>query len=206
MSVGLEIQKREVRPRSLRNQLRREGKIPAVVYGYQVDSTPIAVEAASLEKLLRENGTNTVITITVAGKKINTLLYKTQLDTFTGKIKHAEFLAVNMSEETEVEAELVLVGDAKGVKAGGVLMPNLHTVLVAATPDNLPEKIEVDVTAMEIGDTITVADLPKNSDYTIITDPEEQVAAVTEMPVMEEEPIAPAEAAEPEVIGEADNE
>lgn len=63
MSVSLEVSKREVRPRSLRNKLRHEGKVPAVVYGYKVESTPISFDGLTLSKLLREHGANTVITM-----------------------------------------------------------------------------------------------------------------------------------------------
>ena len=138
MSVSLEVTKREVRPRSLRNKLRHEGKVPAIVNGYQVDSTPIAVNAAELERLLRENGLNTVITMNLEGKKVNTLIKEFQSDTFTRALTHVEFISVDMNEETEVEAELTLVGDAAGVKAGGVLTQNLYSVVVSATPDKLP--------------------------------------------------------------------
>ncbi len=72
-----------------------------------------------------------------------------------------EFLSVNMTEETEVETEVVLVGESTGVKSGGVLAQNLYTVIVSATPDQLPENIEVDITHLALGDSITVADLPK---------------------------------------------
>ena len=148
-------------PRSLRNKLRHEGKVPAIVNGYQVDSTPIAVNAAELERLLRENGLNTVITMNLEGKKVNTLIKEFQSDTFTRALTHVEFISVDMNEETEVEAELTLVGDAAGVKAGGVLTQNLYSVVVSATPDKLPERIEVDVTGLEIGDALTVGDLEK---------------------------------------------
>lgn len=205
MSVSLEVKERAVRPRSLRNKLRHEGKVPAIVYGYQIESTPISVDEAALAKLLRENGANTVISLDINGKKINTLMYKAQLDTFTSKMKHVEFLAVNMKEVTEVEAEVVLVGDSVGAKSGGVLAQNLYTVIVSATPDKLPERIEVDVTALEIGDSLTVADIPKNDDFTIVTDPEEQLAAVVEAQ-SEPDPDASSEAAEPEVIGESSDE
>jgi large subunit ribosomal protein L25 len=200
MSVSLEVKERAVRPRSLRNQLRHSGQVPAVVYGYGIESTPISVEEKELTRILRDNGANAVITMTVGGKKINTLMYKAQLDTFTNRMKHAEFLAVNMKEATEVEAEVVLVGEAQGVKAGGVLAQNLYSVLVSATPDKLPERVEVDVTDLAIGDAITVADLPKNNDYEIITDGEEQIAAIVEAQAVEEE--SSEEAGEPEVIGE----
>ncbi|WP_461198002.1 50S ribosomal protein L25/general stress protein Ctc [Enterococcus sp. N249-2] len=201
MSVSLEVTKREVRPRSLRNKLRHEGKVPAVVNGYKVESTAIAVNAAELEKILRENGLNTVITINLEGKKVNTLIKEYQADTFTRNLTHVEFLSVDMNEETEVEAEVSLTGEAAGVKAGGVLAQNLYAVVVSATPDKLPERVEVDVTALEIGDSLTVADLPKNGDYTIVTDGEEQIVAITEPQEITEDEEA-GEAAEPAVIGE----
>ncbi|KPG71432.1 50S ribosomal protein L25/general stress protein Ctc [Enterococcus sp. RIT-PI-f] len=201
MSVSLEVTKREVRPRSLRNKLRHEGKVPAVVNGYKVESTAIAVNAAELERILRENGLNTVITINLEGKKVNTLIKEYQADTFTRNLTHVEFLSVDMNEETEVEAEVSLTGEAAGVKAGGVLAQNLYAVVVSATPDKLPERVEVDVTALEIGDSLTVADLPKNDDYTIVTDGEEQIVAITEPQEITEDEEA-GEAAEPAVIGE----
>lgn len=201
MSVSLEVTKREVRPRSLRNKLRYEGKVPAIVNGYKVESTPIAVNAAELEKILRENGLNTVITISLEGKKVNTLIKEYQSDTFTRNLTHVEFLSVDMNEETEVEAEVTLIGESAGVKAGGVLAQNLYTVVVSATPDKLPERVEIDVTSLEIGDSLTVADLPKNDEYTIVTDPEEQIVAVTEPQEISEDEEA-GEAAEPAVIGE----
>ncbi|MTD38312.1 50S ribosomal protein L25/general stress protein Ctc [Erwinia sp. CPCC 100877] len=200
MSVSLEVKERAVRPRSLRNQLRHSGQVPAVVYGYGIESTPISVEEKELTKILRDNGANAVITMNINGKKINTLMSKAQLDTFTNRMKHAEFLSVNMNEATEVEAEIVLVGEAQGVKAGGVLAQNLYSVLVSATPDKLPERVEVDVTDLAIGGAITVADLPKNNDYEIMTDGEEQIAAIVEAQSAEEE--SSEEAGEPEVIGE----
>lgn len=201
MSVSLEVTKREVRPRSLRNKLRHEGKVPAIVNGYKVESTPIAVNAPELEKILRENGLNTVITISLEGKKVNTLIKEYQSDTFTRNLTHVEFLSVDMNEETEVEAEVTLIGESAGVKAGGVLAQNLYTVVVSATPDKLPERVEIDVTSLEIGDSLTVADLPKNDEYTIVTDPEEQIVAVTEPQEISEDEEA-GEAAEPAVIGE----
>ncbi len=201
MSVSLEVTKREVRPRSLRNKLRHEGKVPAVVNGYKVESTAIAVNAAELERILRENGLNTVITINLEGKKVNTLIKEYQADTFTRNLTHVEFLSVDMNEETEVEAEVSLTGEAAGVKAGGVLAQNLYAVVVSATPDKLPERVEVDVTALEIGDSLTVADLPKNDDYTIVTDGEEQIVAITEPQEITEDEES-GEAAEPAVIGE----
>lgn len=200
MSVSLEVSKREVRPRSLRNKLRHEGKIPAVVNGYQIESTTISLDSAEIEKVLRQHGLNTVLTMSIDGKKVNTLIHNYTTDTFTSKLTHIEFLSVNMNEVTEVEAEVVLVGEAAGVRAGGVLTQTLYSVTVAATPDKLPENVEVDVTDLEIGQSLSVADLKVDGDYEIVTDAEEQVVTITEAQVEEEETTE--EASEPEVIGE----
>lgn len=206
MSVSLTVEKREVRPRSLRNKLRHEGKVPAIINGYQVESTPVAVSAAELEKILRDHGANTVITMDVDGKKVNTLIKETQADTFTRTLTHVEFLSVNMSEETEVEAEILLVGESVGAKSGGVVAQNLYSVVVSATPDKLPERIEVDITDLAIGDALTVADLPKVDDYTIVTDGEEQIVAIMEPQAEEVADEEASEAAQPEVIGEKEAE
>ncbi|MFY1066806.1 50S ribosomal protein L25/general stress protein Ctc [Enterococcus sp. AD013-P3] len=206
MSVSLTVEKRPVRPRFLRNQLRHEGKVPAIINGYQVESTPIAVSAADLEKILREHGANTVITMNVDGKKVNTLIKQTQADTFTRALTHVEFLSVNMTEETEVEAEVLLVGESVGAKSGGVVAQNLYSVVVSATPDKLPERVEVDITNLEIGDSLTVADLPKAADYTIVTDGEEQIVAIMEPQAEEPADDEAGESPQPEVIGEKETE
>ena len=86
------------------------------------------------------------------------------------------------------------------MKAGGTLAQNLYTVLVAATPDKLPESIEVDITNLEIGDALTIADLPEHKDYEILTDPEEQLVAIVEAQTApEEEEGTAAETIEPEL-------
>lgn len=203
MAVALEVEKRAVRPRSIRNKLRHEGRVPAIVNGYQIESTPISVNAQELDRVLRENGLNSVITMNIDGKKVNTLVQDYSADTFTQDLIHVEFLSVNMTEEQEVEAEINLVGEASGVKAGGVLTQKLYSANVSATPDKLPENIEVDISNLEIGDSINISDIPVAKDYTIVNDPEEQIASINE-PEIEEEPEEETEEAEPEVIGESD--
>lgn len=200
MAVSLKVEERAIRPRSIRNKLRHEGKVPAIVNGYKVESTPISIDEREFSRLLRENGANTVFTIEVGGKKVNTLLRETQLDTFTHRLTHVELVSVNLSEETEAETEINLIGEAVGVKAGGTLAQTLYTVVVSATPEKLPEGIEVDVSGLEIGQSISIGDLPKNADYTIVTDADEQVASVQEAQELPEEGEV-SEGAEPEVIG-----
>ncbi len=114
---------------------------------------------------------------------------------------HVEFLSVNMKETTEVEAEVQLIGESAGVKSWGYLSSKTCTLfLVATTPDKLPESIEVDITNLEIGDALTIADLPEHKDYEILTDPEEQLVAIVEAQTApEEEEGTAAETIEPEL-------
>lgn len=200
MSVILKAELREVRPRSIRTQLRLDGFVPGSVNGNGMENISLSVNAHELDKAIRENGMNAVYTLDLDGKKISTLLHDYQLDTFSKDWIQVEFLAVDMSQETQVEADLVLTGTSKGVKAGGVLEQNLYSVEVSATPDNLPERIEVDITDLVIGDSLTVADLPSYSEFTIITEGEEQICSVSEVSTQEIE--IDEIVAEPEVITE----
>lgn len=204
MAIVLKVAKRDVRPRSLKKALRLSGQVPAVVYGNDVENTSISVDGHELSRILRENGQNAVLHLEIEGKKIPTLVHDYQADTFNRDWVHVEFLAVDMNVETEVEAELVLVGTPQGVKVGGVLGQNLYTVTVSATPDKLPDRVEFDVSELEIGDSITVADLGEHPDYTIVTDGEEHVAAVEEAQIHEEpeEDIETSAPVAPEVITE----
>ncbi len=186
MSVSLEVSKRALRPRANRNKLRHEGQIPGIINGYQIESTPISVATSAFKRILKDEGLNAVVRVSIEGKEYNTLIHQITTETFTKEINHIELLSVNMSEETEVEAEIVLVGEAPGVKLGGALTQNLYSVIVSATPDNLPENIEVDISELSIGQSITVADLVTTSDFTIVTDDAEQICAISEPRAAEE--------------------
>lgn len=200
MSVSLEVSKRALRPRANRNKLRHEGQIPGIINGYQIESTPISVATSAFKRILKDEGLNAVVRVSIEGKEYNTLIHQITTETFTKEINHIELLSVNMSEETEVEAEIVLVGEAPGVKLGGALTQNLYSVIVSATPDKLPEKIEVDISKLSIGQSITVADLEITADFTIVTDGAEQICAISEAraaeETVEEAPVEEAPAAE----------
>lgn len=202
MVVSLEVKERAVRPRSVKNTLRSQGYVPAIVYGNKLENTAVAIADKELERVLRENGKNSVVEFTLKGKKVQALFGEQQVDTFTKVRKHIEIIAVDMNEEQEVEAEVSLVGDAPGVKNGGVLVQNEYTIQVSARPDQLPDVVEVDVTSLEIGDVLTVADVKSDGAYRILGDPEDVIASVVEK-AQEVEEETSAEAAEPEVIGES---
>ncbi|MGX6962328.1 50S ribosomal protein L25/general stress protein Ctc [Vagococcus xieshaowenii] len=186
MEALLKVEERALRPRSIKRSIRLEGAIPAVVYGKMMESEAISVDGKDFIKLVRDNGINAVYYLEIDGKKIPTLIRGVQKDTFTQTIYHIEFLAVDMKEAQEVEAEIVLVGTPEGVKKGGVLTQDLFTVRVSAMPDKLPDTIEVDVSNLEIGQSIVLSDLAIKGEFDLLGDLEDQIASVSEARVEEE--------------------
>lgn len=188
MAITLEVKERDLRPRSTKESLREKGFVPAIVYGHNVENTPIAVNAKDLDKVIRTHGRNVVLSLDIDGKKVNALVGEPQLDTFTKAWKHVDFVAVDMSEEVEVDAEIALLNEenAKGVKAGGVLVQVLYNVKVKATPDKLPERVEVDIKDLDKGATLTLGDLPNYADFTVEGDPDEVILTIDEPKTQEQ--------------------
>ncbi len=197
MATNLEVQKRDTKQHSQVTEIRVAGRIPGIIYGYQSENITISVDSLELIKTIREHGRNAVFSVTIDGKKLNVLLHEYQIDPLKDELIHVDFLAVNMSEEVEADVRIDLVGESSGVKEGGVLQQVLYEVTVAATPDKLPEAIEVDITKLAIGDSLAVGDIPKNTDFEIKTDVEEAVVTVA-APRTEVETTAGEEVAEPE--------
>ncbi|WP_303968639.1 50S ribosomal protein L25/general stress protein Ctc [Sporosarcina ureae] len=188
------------------SELRKNGWIPSVVYGYKTESTPIAVKERDLLDTLRETGRNGVIKLTVEDKDVNVVLNDYQSDVLTGFLTHADFLAINMTEELEVDVAINLVGTAPGEKEGGTVQQPVWEVTIRVKPSEIPDHIDVDVSELQIGETILVGDIRDKVKFEILT--EDEVGLVTiSAPRTEAELEALDEAtesteAEPEVIGE----
>ncbi|WP_430535868.1 50S ribosomal protein L25/general stress protein Ctc [Listeria rocourtiae] len=204
MATTLEVQKRETKPHSNITSIRNAGRIPGVIYGYKADNVPVSVDSLTFIKAVRDNGRNAVFSVAIDGAKLNVLLHEYQIDPLKGDIEHIDLLAVNMSEEVEATVTINLVGESKGVKLSGVLQQVLYEITVSATPDKLPEVVDVDITDLDIGDTITVADIPNNPDYEVITDGEEVVATVSAPRTSDEPETTSGEVAEPEALHGSD--
>ncbi|EKU46157.1 50S ribosomal protein L25/general stress protein Ctc [Staphylococcus massiliensis] len=188
-------------------KIREAGKVPAVVYGYGTKNVSVKVDEVEFIKVIREVGRNGVIELGVGSKQVKVMVSDYQFDPLKNKITHIDFLAINMTEERTVEVPVHLVGEAVGAKEGGVVEQPLFDLEVTATPDNIPEYIEVDITELEINDSLTVADVKIDGDYTIENEKEDSVVAVvppTEEPTEEEIEEMEGESAteEPEVVGE----
>jgi large subunit ribosomal protein L25 len=206
--MKLTAQKREVKGTSGVRRLRRESWIPAVIYGEGRPGETIQIRRHDFEQAMRgHKGEHMLIDLEVEGQKPRKVLIKdTQHEPVTGKIIHADFHEISMTKKLRVEVPVRLVGDAVGVtQQGGVLEHVLRSLEIECLPADIPEFLEVDVSGLSIGHSVTVADVKVDrSRFTILSSPELAVAAVA-APKAEEEVAAPAaEAAptEPEVIRE----
>jgi len=203
MAVTLSAKSRENLKKSATNSIRKEGFVPAVVYGREEASQPISINELELVKTVRDEGRNAIISLKVEGSKsFDVMLHDYQMDPIKNALVHADFYVVNMSQEMEAVVPLEVVGEAKGSKKGGVLQQPLFELMVSAKPKDIPESVKVDVSSLEIGDTLTIADLPKSSSYSYVDDAETTVFTVTLPTVEEPEDQEVDENAEPELVGD----
>lgn len=187
-------------------RLRRDGRLPAVVFGHGTASEPVSLDAHDFDLLRRRAGATTLVDLAVdGGKPRPVLLHGIQVHPVTRRPVHVDLLAVRMSEAMTVDVQLVGTGHAPAADLGGTVMHPTETVRVRALPGDLPESIHYDLAALESMDsTITVAELVAPKGVTILTDASEVIARVLP-PRVEEEPVVAAEgeAAEAGAEGEA---
>ncbi|MGG2083994.1 50S ribosomal protein L25/general stress protein Ctc [Lysinibacillus pakistanensis] len=170
MSTVLSVTKREAGHRSTLTQLRKGGAIPAVIYGYNLDSTPISISAKEFKKSIQKNGQNSVFSMELEGKKVNVVVSEIQQCSLKDEVNHVDFLAINMSEALEADIPIKLVGESIGVSEGGILMqPNLE-IKIKVKPAELPEVIEIDITNLKIGETITVAEIRESIGFDVVSE------------------------------------
>jgi len=183
-------------------RLRRAGQIPAVVYG---DSAPrsIEVNAHDFALMLQHHGENFVADLLVEGEgSLKVLLKDVQHDPRSGDITHADLMSISMTEMLDISLPIDLVGEPAGIVTGGVLEQLISELEVRCLPGDMVEVIEIDVSALQIGDHLTVADVTLPKGLTMLTEPDVAVAGVTAPRTEEEE--AEAEPAEAEAVAVPD--
>nr|WP_106782158.1 50S ribosomal protein L25/general stress protein Ctc [Lysinibacillus timonensis] len=179
MSVTLQATKRTTGAKSTLTSLRRQGKLPAVLYGYNIESMPIVLDYLETAKAVQNFGRTSVFQIDVEGKRVNAVLNEIQRCARKGTVKHVDFLSINMSEELEVEVPVVLTGDSIGVKTGGVITQPTRLITIKVKPSDMPEQIEIDVSSLDIGDTLSVRDLRDKIQFEVINPDEDTLVTVT---------------------------
>lgn len=208
MPVKLKAKQREDLRKSHTKKIRQAGQIPAVVYGKDKDTTAVSVDSLELLRTVREEGRNAIISLDIEDDKtVDVMLHEYQMHPIKDQVIHADFYMVDMTSEMDVEVPLRLEGEADGTREGGILQQPLYELQVRAIPSAIPDEITVDVTDLNIGDTITIADLPVSEDYTFLDEQDTAIAIVLPPEAEEEEDTeAPDLSVEPEVIGAKEDE
>ena len=206
--ANLAAQLRSETGKGANRQLRMAGRIPAVVYGHGEETRKLSVDAHELERLFaRIHVENTLITLDVDGgdTPVKALVKEIQTNPVRNQVLHVDFYMIHAGEKLNVQIPIRLTGAAPGVKAGGILQHALDELEVRCLPDAIPERIEVDISSLEIGDSIHVSDLTVPEGVEVEVDADRTVCSVVPPTVTaeegEEEEEAEEETAEPEVIG-----
>jgi large subunit ribosomal protein L25 len=188
-------------------RLRREGRIPAVVYGRGEETRPLSLDAHDFEMLTKHHSLDTTIVelaIEGAGRKggkLRTLIAEVQSHPFKPQVLHVDFQQIHAGERVTVQVPIRLLGTAAGVRAGGVLQHVLHDIELECAVEEIPEAIEVDVSGLEIGDGVHVSELAVPENVEVLIDPERTVCTVAAPTVLEVEEPEEEEAEEPELVG-----
>ncbi|MCU9615287.1 50S ribosomal protein L25/general stress protein Ctc [Caldibacillus lycopersici] len=195
MEAMIQAKERTNFQRSVLNALRESGQIPAVVYGKNISSTPIVVQKSDFLKEIREVGRNGVLSVNLDGSKQKVVVRNYQDDPLTKEILHIDFLAVDANTEINTNVRINLTGEAEGVKDGGVLQQPMFELAITAKPDQIPEAIEVDVTNLKVGETVTVGEISSKYQFQIHHEADEVIASI--LPPKQEEEISTGEEQEP---------
>ncbi len=173
--------------------LRTGGKLPAVLYGRSEKSTPIELESRAFEKVFRDAGESTVITLSGLGEDKQALIHDVARDPVSGHPIHADFYVIEKGQKVTVPVPLSFVGVSAAVKdLGGILVKVMHEITMEVDPANLPHEIEVDISKLETLDSqIKVSDLSFPAAAIIEVDGEEIVAMISVAKDEPDEPVAP---------------
>jgi len=188
--IRLEVKEREQSGSRDARRLRKAGMIPGVLYGQGHKPHAICVSERELRRVLTGSaGLHAILDVVLEGQKSthSSILKDYQVDPIRGKIDHFDLHEVRLDQTIQTSVVVELVGESVGAKAGGVLSQVTREVRVEALPLEVPERLELDVTPMEIGDSLRLSDLRAPEGVTLLDDPETVLATVT-VPTRVEEP------------------
>ena len=191
--------KRDLEGSSNARRLRGAGSLPGVVYGADREPVSVVLNSHDFEQVLHHHTSESlIIAIELEGEgDMSALVKDVQHHPVTGEIMHVDLMRIEANRPIHVDVALELVGEAAGVKAGGVLDHVMHSILVECLPADLVESFDVDVSSLAIGASLHVSDLKLGDQYKVLVDGDAIVAAISGLHSDAEEDAA----AEPEVIG-----
>lgn len=188
--VSLRAEPREGSGTRPSRRLRAAGGVPGVLYGRGLDSMPLTVDRRDLYAALHtEAGTNALINLQVGKKKYLTVARELQRHPVRGEVIHLDFINISLEEKITAEVGIEYVGEPEGAKEGGILETIRTSVALTALPTEIPPNIPVDITALEVGDTLTATDLPEIEGVEYLEDEEAPLVTVIIPRILEvEEP------------------
>ncbi len=189
--LRLEVGEREERGSAAARRLRKQGLIPGVLYGRGKPPHAISIPERQLRRALTGgHGLHAILDVVLEGQKTThpSVLKDYQADPLNGRVAHVDLHEVRLDQPIQAQVVIELVGEAPGAKEGGVLSQVSREINVEALPMEIPERIEVDVSGLNIGDTLRLADVSAQDGVTFLDDPEETVLATVTMPTLIEEP------------------
>lgn len=210
--LTVQAEERQETGKGANRRLRMQGKLPAVIYGQGLETLSVSVNAQDVDLILHsEAGHNTIFQLQVSGKLTTVLIKDYQLDPVKGSLLHADFQAVALDQKMTFAVPIQIVGTAEGVIAGGVLDQVLREIEVECLPTEVPDHIPLDVTELEIGDSVRVEALQLDSPkLRLLSAPDLVILSVVPPHVEEvvEEIVEEEELEEPELIkkGKAEEE
>jgi len=210
-NIVVEVERREETGKNANRRLRAAGLVPGIVYGLDRPAFPIKVAPRSIENVLKqETGRNTIVELTLKGeeRRRSVMIREIQRDPLSETMLHLDFVRVDLAKKLHVDVPVELVGTAEGVKNQGGVLDFVHrAVAVECLPENIPDHIKIDVSALNINQHVAVSDLTLREGVVILDAPETIIAVVS--PPRKVEEAVPAEgeeaaaAAEPEEAGKA---
>ncbi len=192
--IIIEAEKRDVIGKKVK-ALRREGKLPAVLYGHGVDPKAIVLDHRASSRILAKAESSSLIIVNLDGKEYPTLVREKQWDYIRRSLLHVDFQVVSMTEKIAAQVRLEFVGESGAVRDfAAILVTGQVEIEIEALPSDLPDSIVVDISALEnIGDGIFVRDIDVDDKLTILGDPDSMIAVASAPALAEEEEVDAAE-------------
>lgn len=192
------------------NALRKSGLVPAIIYGHKIEPLPVQLPERNLRRILSSGSENAIINMELNADSPETVIIKeVQIDPLSRQIVHADFMRVSLEERITTHVPIMLIGTAQGIEEGGILEFPHREISVECQAGKIPEHVELDISSLNVGDSLRIDDLITDEDLTVLDDPSTTVVSVsvpTILKVDEEEEegeiLDEEEEMEPEVIGE----